>query len=306
MIEKFMPDQIDKKIVSWNIISGSVIGSSHARVGLKNQDAENHWVTECAAGHTIPLVLAISDGHGSVKSFRSHTGSEYAVKVAVRAVRDFFDECSKNNIDNLSLIKDELENRLPRKIVQAWREEVETDVSRNPFTEEELKELEKKSDARSVEAVLKDNKIVYGSTLLMAGIHNAFMFYMQLGDGDILSVYEDGTTVRAVARDEKLIANETTSFCSKDPWNEFRIKFYPVNADFKFPELILISTDGYSNSFRDDDNFFKVGKDILDILRSEGAVSTECSIREWLEASAKMSGDDVTLGMIIKDYKKYI
>lgn len=300
-----MPELNNDNATTWNIITGSVKGASHARIGLPNQDAENHSVTECGSWHSIPLVLAVADGHGSSKSFRSHTGSEYAVKSAVNAIKDFFSECSKNNIVNLSLIKDELENRLPRKIIQAWRDEVEADILRNPFTADELKDLENKSGLKSVEAITDNNKIVYGSTLLAAGIHDLFMFYMQLGDGDILAVYEDGTTVRAIDRDEKLIANETTSLCSKDPWNELRIKFYPLKNDFKFPELILISTDGYSNSFRNEENFLKVGADILEILKKEGAVSTECSIKEWLEASAEKSGDDVTLGIIIKDYKKY-
>lgn len=283
----------------WRIVWKSVIGHSHKRSGLPNQDAIYYSVSQEENG--LPLVIALSDGHGSNKSFRSNIGSDLAVKETVNIILDFFNECLKNDIQNYSLIKNELEERLPKKIVQAWRKRVENHIQNNPFSSEELAKLKNKEGDKVLQIIENNCYIVYGATLLIAAVTKTFIFYMQLGDGDILNVFDNKQTVKVIPRDEKFIANETTSLCSKDSWNEFKIKFQAINSELEIPSLILLSTDGYSNSFRDDENFMKVGNDILEIIRSEGIRSITDNIESWLNASSEKSGDDVTLGMIIRN-----
>src|SRR5262245_28649844 len=65
--------------LEWAAIRGSVRGASHFRGGLANQDAVDVSV---AAGGALPAILAVSDGHGSNKCFRSHVGSQFAVEIA--------------------------------------------------------------------------------------------------------------------------------------------------------------------------------------------------------------------------------
>ena len=77
----------------------------------------------------------------------------------------------------------------------------------------------------------------------------------------------------------------------------FRFRFQHLQE--ASPALIMMSTDGYSNSFSSDADFHKVGPDLLRILRTDGPQEVSGLLAGWLsEASAKGSGDDVTLGVI--------
>src|SRR5208282_1676163 len=82
-------------------------------------------------------------------------------------------------------------------------------------------------------------------------------------------------------------------------WSEFRIRFQPVEQ--MLPALILLSTDGYANSFRTDADFLKVGSDILATMRDEGPDYVKSNLESWLlEASQAGSGDDVTVGLVYR------
>jgi hypothetical protein len=65
------------------------------------------------------------------------------------------------------------------------------------------------------------------------------------------------------------------------------------------PALVLLSTDGYPNSFRDESGFLKVGSDILDMVQENGLASVQDHLAGWLSDSTRAgSGDDVTLGIL--------
>ncbi len=142
---------------------------------------------------------------------------------------------------------------------------------------------------------LKDNRhLAYGATLLSVLVANNCILYLQLGDGDILVVNDDGEVQRAIPKDDMLIGNETTSLCRKDAWRDVRVAVQ--NIEEKPPAMILISTDGYANSFRDEAGFLKVGSDLLNLIREQGFEYVENELTTWLaEASSAGSGDDVTL-----------
>jgi serine/threonine protein phosphatase PrpC len=66
----------------------TVPGASHLRAGVPNQDA---ILQVRESGRGLPVVVSVSDGHGSNKCFRSDRGSRFAVKTAagpVGAVKD--------------------------------------------------------------------------------------------------------------------------------------------------------------------------------------------------------------------------
>lgn len=50
----------------WYVMGGTERGATHERSGLVNQDAI-HWLPE--SGKSSFIVLTVSDGHGSAKSF---------------------------------------------------------------------------------------------------------------------------------------------------------------------------------------------------------------------------------------------
>lgn len=122
------------------------------------------------------------------------------------------------------------------------------------------------------------------------------IIYLQLGDGDILAVAADGATVRPIVADERLGGNQTTSLCQPEAWREFRVAETAAGAG---PVLVLLSTDGYVNSFRSQEDFMQIGHDYLQILREQGAEVLADELPNILaEATQQGSGDDITLGML--------
>ena len=279
----------------WRIVGKSVRGASHVRVGLPNQDAIR-WLPESGAG--LPLVLAVSDGHGSAKCFRSSVGAGLAVKAATQVLSGFLEDLPEPL--NFSAVKRWAVENLPREIVRCWREDVADHVFESPLRHEELERLDAKVDAGKRRQVMLDPILAYGATLLIVLVAESFILYLQLGDGDILTVSETGEVSRApLPADERLFGNETTSLCFQDAWREFRAHFQVISGPP--PALILVSSDGYANSFRDEAGFLQVGADILDMIRSDGLDAVNEDLETWLtEASENGSGDDVTLGIICR------
>lgn len=255
----------------WQVVGQSVRGAVHERNGLPNQDAI-HWLP--ASGQGSSVVLAVADGHGSARYPRSHIGARLAVEKAAQLVHEFLK--SQANGDNLSLIKDATEEWLPRALVREWLEAVTDHLARDP---------------------LNDGSIAYGATLLVAAVTEQFAFYLQLGDGEILFVSERGEVSRPMSKDDRLFGNETTSLCAPDAWRDFRVSFQPFTHSA--PALILLSTDGYPNSFRHESGFLQVGSDILKMIQADGLTSVKDNLKRWLSDSTHAgSGDDVTLGIL--------
>ncbi len=266
--------------ISWQVVGQSVRGATHERNGLPNQDAI-YWLPE--SGHGPSLVLTAADGHGSPRYSRSHIGAALAVETAARLIDEFLQNQAGN--DNLSLIKHATEEWLPRALVRNWWEAVADHLSSEPLTRDE---------PASVDG---EPSVAYGSTLLVTAVTERFVLYLQLGDGEILSVSDSGEVVRPLAKDDRLFANETTSLCAPEAWRDFRVNFQPLTQSR--PALILLSTDGYPNSFRDESGFMKVGSDLLSMIRENGLASVNEHLAGWLRDSTRAgSGDDVTLGIL--------
>jgi serine/threonine protein phosphatase PrpC len=292
-----------EKHMQWQIVGQSVRGASHERSGMPNQDAIR-WLPESGAGSS--LVLAVADGHGSARYSRSHIGASFAVETTAQLIREFL--AVQSDVKNLSLIKRAAEEWLPGALVRAWAEAVGEHIKAHPFSEVELAALGgdhgnaadagPQSNVRS-DAELNIGKlsIAYGSTILAAAVAETFVLYLQLGDGEILTVTGSGAVSKPLARDDRLFANETTSLCARDAWRDFRVSFRPIPHEQ--PALILLSTDGYPNSFRDEPGFLKVGSDILEMIYTEGLSQVGDKLSGWLADSTNAgSGDDVTLGIL--------
>lgn len=294
--------------LKWRCLGESVKGASHVRSGLPNQDAIR-WFPESGIG--LPLILAVSDGHGSAKSFRSDRGSRFAVETAIKVIQEFFLSSQSSDI-NFSALKDAAQRLLPPRLVNEWRKAVNKDLglsendeekltNKPNFTDEEKQILVDKDGEAAWQAVENNYFLAYGATVLAVLVTDSFIVYIQLGDGDILEVDSKGNTTRPLERDPNLIANETTSLCMNKAWNEFQvhIKLYPQGTPKEIPALILVSTDGYSNSFSTDEGFFKIGQDYRQMFKSNLTEEVRQKLEGFLqETSEKGSGDDITLGMI--------
>ena len=261
----------------WQAAGQSVRGAAHERSGMPNQDAI------CWTGDGSSLVLAVADGHGSSRYPRSHVGASIAVETATQLVQDFL--TGQAEAGNLSQVKRAAEEWLPRALVRAWREAVGRHIDENPFAELDTADRDKLVNA-------------YGTTLVIVAVDERFVLYLQLGDGEILTVSDRGTVSKPLAKDDRLFANETTSLCTANAWSDFRVSFQPITNEQ--PALILLTTDGYPNSFRDEAGFLKVGTDILKMIRAEGLDRVKDNLEGWLSDSTRAgSGDDVTLGILV-------
>jgi serine/threonine protein phosphatase PrpC len=282
----------------WSCTGKSVRGASHDRSGFPNQDAIA-WYPESRTGS--PLIVAVSDGHGSAKSFRSDLGSQLAVKTAIEVVREFLFTNSDPNF-NESLVKNmeqEIERRLPLQITDRWKKAVSEHLNRHPFNDDEKKNLLAKEGEQGLSSINKNYFLAYGATLLVVAVTESFILYLQLGDGDILRIDEQGTATKPLHRSADLIANETTSLCMENADKQFELKLEAQNISTQKPALILLSTDGYANSYASDKEFFKIGRDYLQEIREFGLKSLETQLEEVLKKiSTGGSGDDITIGII--------
>jgi serine/threonine protein phosphatase PrpC len=281
--------------MSWKVAHACVRGSSHQRWGLPNQDAAQCMVTPGAQG-TVALAV-VSDGHGSPRHFRSQIGSSLAVSTVTGTLQGFLRESVASN-GQVPFVPEQV-HELERKIVSGWLAAVHADLERNPFTQAELATLEKEDGKEGRAALRSCPELAYGATLLAAGATDKVLLYLQLGDGEILSVSASGTTTRPLPPDDRLIANQTTSLCQPEAWKDFRSSWVMGSA---LPSLVLLSTDGYANSFRSDDDFLKIGQDYLEIIRQQGIASLAEELPAILtEATQQGSGDDVTVAILQDD-----
>jgi hypothetical protein len=277
-----------ERLNEWKIIVDTVRGPTHVRTGLPNQDDFDY-----ASGP--PITIAVSDGHGSSKCFRSDRGAGFATETAIEVAESFFE----GEWERLSLQdrQQQLDVRLPNRIVSEWRAKVRRNLEDFPLSKEEQEMLASRSTASLKTNAAEVPYIVYGATLLAVVVKAEFVVYLQLGDGDILTVLDSGDVIRPLPLDERLIGNETTSLSSEKAASDFRVALVPLFA--AQPRLILLATDGYSNSFKDEMSFRKAAIDFRNLLSSnDGSKEVEQHFREWLELSAQMSGDDVTLCLL--------
>lgn len=264
---------------SWRGLSARVRGARHRH----NQDAVR--LSRCAGGAALAAVMA--DGHGSPACFRSQRGARCAVAVGQMLCERLV------QLGNPGQIKRWAEERLARELIQRWRERVARDLRRQPFTVAEWAMLE--GTARQRVAQLP--ALAYGTTWLAVVVAADFMLCAQLGDGDLVVVSESGAVSRLLPKDGRLLGGTTTSLCSEQAENELRLCFQTLAG--APPALILAATDGYADSFRDEDGFRQAASDFWALLRAGGAETVRSHLRAWLtETSREGSGDDIALALL--------
>ena len=264
----------------WVTLGATVRGAHHQRMGQPNQDA-------LSLVNQSPWLLALSDGHGSTRCFRSDRGARFAVTVAKELVQGI----PALDASDLRKLEHWVNYQLPKELVRRWRDRVDQDLMDEPIAEEDRLSVGKPGAGKV------GDYLAYGATLILVVATERYIAYLQLGDGDILVVRTNGEVTRPLPGDARLMGNETTSLCMDQAWREIRTGFQVLDQDS--PALILAATDGYANAFRDDGGFLQAGSDFLDLLREMGPDAVQANLATWLEeSSANGSGDDITLGLL--------
>lgn len=279
----------------WRVAGCSVRGAAHVRGGLPNQDALSLWSGD--AGGIACAAASVADGHGGPRHFRSETGARLAVEIAVRRLRALapgLERCAPAERAR------HVEAHAPAAIVGEWVEKVRADLAAQPIRNVEWAALAEVEDQDSVDAVRADPLLAYGATLLAALVTPSAIVLLHLGDGDMLCVAADGNTRRPVSPDERLAGNRTTSICR--PGAEDDVRLTVLDREQNDPVLLLLSTDGYANSFRSDDDFLCIGDDFRSLIARHGLRAVDAQLETILQdASAQGSGDDITLALLQND-----
>jgi hypothetical protein len=269
----------------WAVTGKSVIGASHVRRGQPNQDSIDFGETDCAR------IVSVADGHGSPRYFRSERGARLATQVAVKVLKDALDAGPYG-------LSQRLQEQVPQELVSQWQHAVAADLKENGFTPEELTLVAEKL-RREVDDVVLEPLLAYGATMLAVLATDEFIFYLQLGDGDILTVSEDGAVSRPFPRDPRLLGNETTSLCMRNAVRHVKVRMH--HADPQLPALVIVSTDGYSNSYANEDEFLRLGEDYWRLIHDDGFDSVSHNLEGWLaEVTSGASGDDITVALLFR------
>ena len=256
---------------SWDAIGAIVTGAGHLRSNSGCQDAI--YIHNDKSGYVI---AAVADGHGSKACPYSAEGAELAVHVSVRLL------CSIQDSDEAQFtLAANKDDRIPKQLEIMWKEAVRAHHA-NKVREAQIDDL--------------GLFTLYGTTLNVVAASNDFVFFIKIGDGDVLMINEDGAT--HVLEPEDKVGEDTESLCLDEAWKFVRTKIMQVKNDR--PLMFLVSTDGYSNSFADRSGFLKAGEDFYRLCIEEGLEYIENSLEDWLRASSdKGSGDDISLAIVI-------
>jgi hypothetical protein len=277
--------------VRWRVVGRSVRGASHRQRQQPNQDAFSGWPED---GPAACAVLAVADGHGSARCPRSAEGARLAVEAAVTVLSRVLlgDDAGGDGQDaELGLASE----AIPRRLVEHWRAAVAQHAQQNPMPEPDPNPAELNPGRDPATDLFE----VYGTTLLAVAASPAVLLFVQVGDGELLIVTDAGVVHRPMPSDPRLLANVTTSMSAPNAPAEFRAALVDLSDDA--PALILATTDGYANAFREDAGFCQVGSDLLKLIRAEGLETVEANLEDWLrEASDEGSGDDATLGFLCR------
>ena len=222
----------------FNGFSHSVMGASHEKTGLVCQDSSAYKVTDHYA------VAVVADGHGSKKHFRSHIGSKYAVESTIEAIERFYEDpeqFEENFPKNHKMILRNIE----KQIIANWNNKVEKHLEENPVTAEE----KSKFTDEEFEKILPES--YYGSTLIAAVAGKKFTFGVQIGDGSLVALFDDGKAVMPMEYNESAPANVTASICNSNAATMFS-SFY---TDKKHIIAMYASTDGLYTSFGSEYDF---------------------------------------------------
>jgi serine/threonine protein phosphatase PrpC len=285
----------------WMSIGASVRGAAHSQAfpTVPNQDALRRWPATRDA--VLPQILAVADGHGSPRCFRSRAGARIAVNTAVDVFRRFLQR--HDDGEHRAQFDQEARTVLPEELVCEWLRRVkrhqQQQKHRDQFAQAlmGLQQREGSDAARTVEA---RPEVAYGSTLLVIAVTHLHLLAFQIGDGDILTISPAGQVARLLPIDRYSLGNETVSLCTIGAARYARVAVQRLSL--VSPALVLAATDGYSNSFADDTDFFQVGLDLLAAIREDTAERVANRLRRWLAATShEGSGDDITLGIICRE-----
>jgi serine/threonine protein phosphatase PrpC len=271
-------------------------GESHKENGLPCQDAVFY------KNYKNGGIIAVADGHGSEKHFRSDAGSACAVEIAFNAIFEFsqllrteLENANKGGADVKRLVsrssREGQIKQIERSIITRWRSAVLEHFSKNSLNEAEQERCAKlELDSTDADTQVR----FYGTTLLAALFKKEYWFTLQIGDGKCVIIDTQGKAHFPGIDDEALGFGKTTSLCDSKAAENFR-EIYgeaPIKG-------ITVATDGVTDSFIPDAYLEFHEKLYVDLCRDPKIASdgVEKGISVW---AANGSRDDAAMAGIFE------
>jgi len=304
----------------WRAVTASVTGASHIRKWLREQNRERNSIGELendtddikalnqdrvgvSLGTPVntgksskmnPTVVAVSDGHGGAKYIRSGIGAGFAVLGACKVATlnlNLSNEMRGADIDQVV-------SHIKTRFLDAWFNDVDEYSQRHPFKEEELVAL---SESARKDLYANPRK-AYGCTVLWVVGYDDMLISFQLGDGNIVLLYEDGRIESTNDLSIHEPGEETESLCTITSPHEIQHQIFRGNEKgLALPILVALSSDGLYKSYEHNDDFLRIPQICLAALKEKDFNHdlVESTIKDFLQVvTDKGAGDDTTLGIM--------
>ena len=96
--------------------------------------------------------------------------------------------------------------------------------------------------------------------------------------------------------DEKILGVETHSLSKIDSWKKVVSAVRRRDEADGLPYMLMLSTDGFANSYKNADEFQKTCVDYFAMIQQYGTDAVAANLKSWLsETSAMGCGDDITV-----------
>lgn len=270
------------------VVAARVQGYSHKKYRKPCQDFYATRINQSSADRRkehkniqgLCDVYAVADGHGAER----HALSRYGSERACNAFRCVVNKLLKK-FDDLEVFREYLQQNqedIAKAVEKRWKQDVERHYQKtNPFSCEE--------------GLLRREEIhiLYGTTLLGAVVTPVFTWFVQLGDGNIALTTQEET--KLLFEDDGLFGGRTYSLCMQEASN--RVKQCIIDTP-KTPFLLALSTDGFYNSYENEEDYLETVEAYFTEIRKHGRKDTQKKLKDWLNSTSKYgSGDDISLVM---------
>ncbi|MBR7040077.1 MAG: protein phosphatase 2C domain-containing protein, partial [Oscillospiraceae bacterium] len=222
--------------------SSCQVGASHVEAGKGCEDY--------AAGYRDPdgrfCISVICDGHSDSNCFRSAAGARFGCEAGIHVLTRFFQTYHEGCGDLPTELKlrryvAPSMRRLKMSIKQCWDDMVAQDLAQHPLTPEDIMQARSK-EAREAYQAGKMRETIYGATFLALGICKDFFLAMQIGDGTMLVIQEDGPYVYPLPPDPSSEDGSPASLCDGDLLR--REEAFRSYLSAKLPVAAVVMSDG--------------------------------------------------------------
>lgn len=200
------------------IFKGSAIGHKNILKSINSQDYLDYKFINDS------IICCVADGHSGEYFEFSDIGSKLACKATIDIMENIVD---KNENEILYMLKNKI---IQQNIQDLWMSMVNEHYTKNN------------------PVVFKTQYLKYSTTLLALLKTKDFVLYLKLGDGNIV--------VRQKNKFKKVIPTKNNKIVdSLGRSNSFENIMYHLENDYV--DNIILFTDGYENSFINDDKLYK-------------------------------------------------